>query len=75
MNVQLKISKKSNLVELNSRIKKIDLIENIYVKKFNNEFVYLKIKYLGKLDKIIKQLEKQKIILELTNDQWSIVII
>jgi|TARA_B110000971_G_C20004478_1_gene498421 hypothetical protein len=75
LNVQLKISKKSNLVELNSRIKKIDLIENIYVKKFNNEFVYLKIKYLGKLDKIIKQLEKQKIILELTNDQWSIVII
>ena len=55
LNVQLKISKKSNLVELNSRIKKIDLIENIYVKKFNNEFVYLKIKYLGKLDKIIKQ--------------------
>ena len=75
LNVQLKISKKSNLVELNSRIKKIDLIENIYVKKFNNEFVYLKIKYLGKLDKIIKQLENQKIILELTNDQWSIVII
>ena len=75
LNAQLKITKKSNLVELNSRLKKIDLIENIYVKKFNKEFVYLKIKYLGKLDKIIKQLEKQKIILQPENDQWSIEII
>ena len=75
LNVKLKITKKSNLVELNSRLKKIDLIENMYVKKFNKEFVHLKIKYLGKLDKIIKQLENQKIILQSTNDQWSIEII
>jgi hypothetical protein len=47
----------------------------MYVKKFNKEFVHLKIKYLGKLDKIIKQLENQKIILQSTNDQWSIEII
>jgi hypothetical protein len=75
LNVQLKISKKSNLVELNTRLKKIDLIENIYVKEFNNEFVSLKIKYLGKLNKIIKQLENEKIILKSMNDQWSIEII
>ena len=73
--MQLKISKKSNLVELNTRLKKIDLIENIYVKEFNNEFVSLKIKYLGKLNKIIKQLENEKIILKSMNDQWSIEII
>ena len=75
LNVKLKITKKSNLVELNSRLKKIDLIENMYVKKFNKEFVHLKIKYLGKLDKIIKQLENQKIILTLIGEQWSIKII
>ena len=32
----------------------------------------LRIKYLGKLDKIINQLKEQKINLQLINDQWVI---
>ena len=72
LNAELDIRKNSNLVKLNSRLKKIDLIENIFVQEFNSDTVLLKIKYLGKLDKIIKQLEKQKIILKLVGDQWSI---
>ena len=75
LNAKLKISKKSNLVELNSRLKNINLIENIYVQELNNESIFLKIKYLGKLDEIIRQLEIQKIILKLTANQWSIKII
>ena len=47
------LKKKSNLVELNLRLKKIDLIENIYVQEFNNEYIFLKIKYLGKLIKLL----------------------
>ena len=77
LNVQIKIKNKNktNLVELKSRLNKIDLIDNIYVQEFNNETVHLKIKYLGKLDKIIKQLENQKIRLKLINDVWSLKII
>ena len=75
LNVKFNITKKNNLIELNSRLKKIDLIEKTYVQEFNNESVYLKIKYLGKLDKIIKRLENQKIILKSIGDQWSIKII
>ncbi len=75
LNAQFKINKKNNLVELNSRLKKIDLIENLYIEKFNNEIVFLKIKYLGKLEQIIKQLENQRIILTLIGEQWSIKII
>ena len=75
LNAQLKINKKNNLVELNKRIKKIDLIENLYIEEFNNELVFLKIKYLGKLEQIIKQLKDEKIILKLMNEQWSIKII
>ena len=44
-------SKKNNLVELNSRIKNIDSIENIFIQEFNKDYVNLKIKYLGKLKK------------------------
>ena len=75
LNVQFKVSKNNNLVELTSKLNKIDLIENIYIQEFNNDSVFLKIKYLGKLAKIIKQLENKKIILKLNNGQWNIKII
>ena len=75
LNAQLEINKKTNLVELNSRLKKIDLIEKIFIREFNNDSIYLKIKYLGKLDTIIRQLKNQKIILKFVGEQWSIKII
>ena len=49
------IDKKNNLAELNKRLKKIDSIENIIVQKLNSKNIFLKIKYLGKLDKMIQQ--------------------
>ena len=72
--IQLKnhLNKKSNLVDLHSRMKNIDLIENIYVQEFNKDYVNVKIKYLGKLEKIIYQLERENIKLQLINDQWVI---
>ncbi len=75
INVILRIDKNNNLIELNKRLKAIDLVENIYVQEFNNDNVFLKIKYLGKIDKIINELKKEKIILELKNSQWRLKII
>ena len=49
--MKFNLNKKNNLVLLNSRIKNIDLIENIFVQEFNKDYVNLKIKYLGKLEK------------------------
>ena len=72
LNVKFDLNKKNNLVELNSRIKNIDLIENIYVQEFNKDYMNLRIKYLGKLDKIINQLKNENINLKLINDQWII---
>ena len=74
LKVQLNSNKKNNLVELTKRLNKIDSIENIYIQKFNNNSVLLKIKYLGKLDKVIKQMNAQKIILNSFDDKWSIKI-
>ena len=45
-----------------------------FVQEFNNKYVLIKIKYLGKLDKIINQLKEQKIILSLKDDQWRLGI-
>ena len=72
LKAKLNLNKKSNLVEINSRIKKIDLIENVYVQDFSKDYMNLRIKYLGKLDKIINQLKRENINLQLINDQWII---
>ena len=72
LNVKLDLDKKNNLVELNSRIKNIDSIDNLYVQEFNKDYVKLRIKYLGNLQKIINQLKRQNIELKLISDQWII---
>ena len=61
------MNKENNLVLLKSRIKKIDLIDNIFVQDLNKDYVNLKIKYLGDLEKMIKQLKKENIDLKLIN--------
>ena len=75
LNTKLDLNKTSNLVELNKRVKKIDAIENIYVQEFNKDHMNLRIKYLGKLDKIINQLKGEKIDLKLIDDQWTIKVL
>ena len=75
LNAKLKISKKNSIVELNKRIEQVDLINDIFVQEFNNEYVLIKIKFIGKLDKIIKLLAKQEIKLELKNEQWRLRIL
>ena len=72
LNTKFLNSKNYNLVELNKRIEKIDLIDRVFVQEFNNDYIMLKIKYLGKLEKVIQQLKEQSIILELIGDEWRI---
>ena len=75
LNVEIKMNKKNNLVEFSKRIKKIDLIDNFYVQQLNKNNVLIKIKYLGKINKIIGKLKDQKINLELIRGQWQLNII
>ena len=72
LNVKLDLDKKSNFVELNSRIKNVDVVENVFVQEFNKNYMKLRIKYLGKLDKIINQFKKENIDLKLINEDWVI---
>ena len=74
LNARFIISKKNNLVELNKKLQNIDTVDGIFVQEFNNKYVLLKLRYLGKLDKIINQLKQQNIMLEFVNDQWNLKI-
>jgi hypothetical protein len=75
LNVQIDLKNKSNLVEFNNRIKKIDLIDNFYVQQFNKNNALIKIKYLGKINKIITKLKEQNIILKMREGLWKVNII
>ena len=74
LNTKMNLNKNSNLVQLNSTLNKIDLIEDVFVQEFNKEYVNIRIKYLGKLEKIISQLKKEKISLSQINGEWIIKI-
>ena len=75
INAKLSFNKKTNIVKFNSRIRNIDLVENIYVQDFNKDFMNLRIKYLGKLEKVINQLESKNIRLELVDEKWVLEIL
>ena len=75
LNVNFVIEKKNNLAQFNERIKKIDLIEDIYVQQFDKNSVKLRIKFLGKINKLISQLKIQNIILQIKNEEWEIIIL
>ncbi len=72
LNIRLILSKKTSLVEFNNKVNKIDLVEKVYIKDFNKDYMNLRIKYLGKLEKIIDQLKNENINLKLIDDAWII---
>lgn len=75
LNAKFVSKKDSKLSDLMKKLDKVDSIENIYVQKFNKRSVFLKIKYLGKLDNILEQLKIYKIDLSLKGEEWSISLI
>ena len=75
LNVEIKMNKKSNLVEFSNRLNRIDLIDNFYVQRLNKDYVLVKIKYLGKINKIINKLKDQNIDLKMIAGQWQLTII
>ena len=75
LNAKIELTKKNNLVIFNSRLKKIDLIDNFYVQQLNKDYALVKIKYLGKINKIMNKLKEQKINLKLIKGQWQLKII
>ena len=75
LNVEIKLNNKSNLVEFNDRLKNIDLIDNFYIQKLNKDYVLVKIRYLGKINKIINKLKEQNIELKMNEGQWQLNII
>ena len=75
LNAKFFFDKDNSLVNLNSKFRKIDSIENIYIQELNKNYVSLRIKYLGKIEKIINQLKREKVSVQFVNEIWIIKIL
>ncbi len=75
LNVKIKLNKNTNLVEFNNRLENVDLIDKFFIQQMNKDYVLMKIKYLGKIDKIISKLKDQNLDLKLVEGEWQIKII
>ena len=75
LNVKIKLNNKSNLVKFNNRLEKIDLIDEYYVQQLNKDYALVKIKYLGKIKKIINKLKDQNLSLKMIAGEWQLNII
>ena len=69
------MTKKDSLVEFNKRLQEIDLIDNSYIIQFNKDYALVKIKYLGKIDKIINKLKDKNMSLIMLDGQWKLKVI
>jgi len=74
LNVEINLENKNNLFEFQKKIENIDLINNFYIQQLKKDFAIVKIKYLGKINKIIKKLKDQNIDLKMVEGQWRIKI-
>ena len=75
LNVKIELNNKNNLITFKERVKKIDLIDNFYVQQLNKDYALVKIKYLGKINKIINKLKDENINLIMIAGQWQLNII
>ncbi len=72
LNVKLKLEKNNNLFEFDKRLVNIDLVENYYIQEINKNYVLIKIKYHGKISKIMNKFDTEKIKLQTKDGDWQI---
>ena len=75
LNVNLKIDKLNDLYAVKSILQEIELIENFRVQELNKNFVKIKIKFYGKIEKIYQHLKDKGIKIEMQQNQWNLKII
>lgn len=75
LNTVLEIKKDNDLLNLRKALNKIDLIESYNVMELNTNYAKIKIKYLGKINKIKSKLDNQGIRVIISNNEWKLKLI
>ncbi len=72
LNILLKINKSNDLLNLKKTLNQIDLIENYSVTELNKNYAKIRIKYLGKINKLQKKFIKQNLISSIDDNNWTV---
>ena len=75
LNVTLDINQRDDLLKIQKVLNKIDLIDNYYAFELDKDQVKIKIKYLGKIDKIKSKLDENNIKLIINKNKWKLKLI
>lgn len=75
LNITLDINNQNDLQDLQNALNKIELIENFNVLELNKKYAKIKIKYLGKIDKIQDRLYEMGIKVINTGNNWKLKLI
>ena len=75
LNIFLDIKKQNDLLNLQKALNKIDLIESYQVLELNKNYAKIKIKYLGKIDKMKNKFNNQGIKVTISNEEWKLELI
>jgi len=75
LNITLDLKKNNDLLKLQNILDNIDLIVNYQVLELNKEYAKIKIKYLGKINKIKSKLDQNKIKVIILDNQWKLKLI
>jgi len=71
LNINLSLKNQNDLFLFQNILSGVDLIENFKVRKFNNRFAYINIKYYGKINKIREKLIEKGLDIKFNNNEWS----
>lgn len=72
LNIFLEIKKENDLLNIQRVLNSIDLIQSHNVIELNKDYAKIKIKYIGKIDKIKNKLTEKKIKIYISNNQWTL---
>ena len=74
LNFHLDIKEVNDVFRLNNFTESIDIIESFNVREITNDYAKIKIKFYGKIDKLIKKFTDANLKVELINSEWRIIL-
>ena len=70
----LDVKKTNDYLKLRSVFNSLDLIEEHSVLEMNNEYMKIRLKYKGKINKIRNKLLENKINIKIVDDTWKTTV-
>ena len=75
LNITVGIKKQDDLLKVQMALEGIELIENFYVLELTKNYARIRIKYLGKMDKIKNKFNEKGIKLKNLDNEWTVSLI